>query len=97
MPAGSQPARAVADAEAVGLRLVVSTVLQQEKSETRAAGLRDRRPAGGKNGRADQADLRQRRLRILRRRMPGRDVPDLMAQHAGELRLVVQECEDAER
>src|SRR6185436_9370065 len=47
--------------------------------------------------RADEANLRERRFRILRRRVPRGDVADLMAEDAGELRLVVQEGEDSAR
>src|SRR6185436_11055277 len=90
-------ARRVADAEAVRLRFVVSTVFQQEQPQPRAAGLRDGRSAGGEDRRADQADLRERGLRVLRRRVPRGDVPDLMAEDTGQLRLVVQEGEDSAR
>ena len=44
-----------------------------------------------------EADAGARRLRVLLRRVPGRHVADLVAEHAGKLRLVVEVRQDAAR
>jgi hypothetical protein len=85
----------VADTQLVRLGLVVAAVLEEQEAEPllgdAAVG-----PESGDEDRARQdADPRDLLPRDLLSAVPGGDVPDLVAEHAGELRLGVHVGEDA--
>src|SRR5882672_5741619 len=87
----------VAQAEVVGLPLVVARVLKEEDAQglTREAGVA---PELGARDRADdQAHLGELLLGHLARRVPGGDVADLVTDHAGQFRLGVQVSENPAR
>ena len=94
IPAG---ARHVLHAEAVGLRFVVAAVLQHQQTETALAELRERTRRRHEDAAENEPELRAGRSRVLLRCMTRRDVSDLVAEHAGQLRLVLQERQDAAR
>ena len=87
----------VAQAEIIGLALVVARVFEKQHAE----GLSRETAVAPELGASDRADneahLRELLFCQLARRMPGGDVPDLMAHHTGKLRLGVQVGEDAAR
>ena len=97
-PAGSHPGlRRVVHAELVGLHLVVASVLQEEHAERGFGRALQRLRLGNEDAEQRETDAGAGRLRVLLRRVARRDVTDLVAEHAGQLRLVVEERQDAAR
>ena len=80
----------------VRLQLVVAAVFQEQHAE-RLPSRSDRRAARRNEDaqRAERGDAAD--AFVLPRRMPRGDVADLVAEHAGQLRFVVEKRQDAAR
>ena len=87
----------VLHAQPVGLQLVVASVLQEEHAQRGLGGALQRPRLGNEDAEQRETDAGARRLRVLLRRVARRDVTDLVAEHAGKLRLVVEKRQDAAR
>ena len=91
-PSGFQPVlRGVLHAQPVGLQFVVTSVLEEQHAECGLGEALERPRLGHEDAEQRQADAGARRLRVLLRRMARGDVADLVTEHAGELRFVVEE------
>ncbi len=97
--AGRVPSRGrgVLHAQPVGLQLVVASVLQEHDAKRGLGEVLE--GARLRHEDAQQGDAKPRGcgLGVALRRMSGGDVPDLMPEHAGKLRLVAQVRKDAAR
>ena len=87
----------VAHAQPIRFDFVVSAVFQEEDAQRRAAEARERIRRRHEDAEREQAQLSGRLLRVLPHAVARGDVADLVAQDAGQLRLVVEIRQDAAR
>lgn len=102
MPWGISGPDHVLHAQIIGLTLILAAVLGQEKTCAEPAhgpGQVAKTLAGRTRDERSAADQRAKNLALghARRRVPGVDVPELMADQAGQFRLAVQLGQDAAR
>ena len=90
-------ARRVFGAQRVGLQLVVAPELEKQHAEARLREVAERPHLRHEDAADQHAKRRAHAARVLLRRVARGDVADLVAEHADELRFVVEIRQDAAR
>ena len=80
----------VPEAQLVGLALVVAPELEEQHAQPTAERVAERPQLRHQHGGRHEADLHQLRASDLLHAVPCRDVPDLVPEHGGHLRLAIE-------
>jgi hypothetical protein len=81
----------------IGLQLVSAAILQEQHPKPLLGELAEWSCTGHEDPERDEADSSTDGARVLLCRVPGGDVAGFVPEHAGKLRLVVEERKDATR
>src|SRR5262245_19629644 len=85
----------VLDAEPIRLELVVAAVLEEEDAQSGGTKIGEGARARHEDAEDGQPEAGLRLTGVLLRRMTRGDMPDFVAEHTGQLRLVLQIWKDA--
>ena len=90
-------ARLIPHAQPVCLQLVVAAILQEKQPQCLFRDLSERACRRDKDAETTEKERSTNCARVLSHRVPRRDVPDLVPEHTGKLRFVIQKRQDPAR